>query len=310
MTKNKHDLPFLSWKVQPQVDVEEFKMFSSSIRTLCLKRLANFLQNSHLNELEKSWDPFFMHPIFSWFVFCYRVDANHWKEGESVAEQIQNIIKENRLVSSKNPRMIIQQEQDSCWLIDALRELGENSHIDFPKSDAFANALHQSLLLIHQSWPEAMEQIQRLIRFFVPIHLSGFRSASTTSAFGTVFLNVHETANIPFFAANILHEASHHSLKIKQSFGALLKNPNTLVDSPLRQDQRPVDGVLHAVFVLKRLVYFLKRLQDINLTVTQQKETMVLKTDYEARLRKGLVVLERQAIFTAKGTKLFQDLRQ
>jgi hypothetical protein len=67
-------------------------------------------------------------------------------------------------------------------------------------------------------------------------------------------------------AESILHEAMHLKLTLIENVIPLIKpNANSLYYSPFRNEQRPVQGVLHGLFVFKAIDEFYKDLQKLKM---------------------------------------------
>ena len=137
--------------------------------------------------------------------------------------------------------------------------------LDSGYQDAYSR-VSSALLLLDKGVPELAQEIRGLVREIVLVtdangnEPRSFDGASTFYLWGAVLLNVGGAARLDL-AQQIAHEAAHLLL-----FGLMMGQPLTENDlqerytSPLRQDPRPMEGVVHAAYVLARMSYTLERL--------------------------------------------------
>ncbi|MEM7314763.1 MAG: HEXXH motif-containing putative peptide modification protein [Planctomycetota bacterium] len=170
-----------------------------------------------------------------------------------------------------------------------------------------------ALQLLDEGVPELAHEMRGLVREIVLVADGGetagftFDGASTFYLWGAVLLNVAE-ANRLDLAQQIAHEAGHLLL-----FGLMLGQPLTENDldeqytSPLRKDARPMEGVVHAAYVLARMSYTLERLLASDLLSEQEKAAA--RADVAAHRRRyfdTLPVIEQHAKFTSEGAEAFR----
>ena len=101
---------------------------------------------------------------------------------------------------------------------------------------------------------------------------------------------------------------SAHSLLLGYSFGAPLvdNDVSEQFTSPLREDPRPMDGIVHATYVLARMHYCIERLlasQALNATERDRLEEA--KVRRKSEYLQGLEVVSAHARFNAIGQSLF-----
>ena len=88
-------------------------------------------------------------------------------------------------------------------------------------------------------------------------------SGSSMMLWGLVVFNADRYATVDQVVDVLVHEAAHLLLFAHTVDGPLVKNPaDKLYPSPLRLDERPMDGVLHATFVTARRYYFNRLMQN------------------------------------------------
>src|SRR5262245_2986963 len=132
--------------------------------------------------------------------------------------------------------------------------------------DAAAAAVTAALRLIEACAPGLADEIKALTREIVMVEPdfdpdtgrpSQFDGASTFYLWGAVF-TTNEGKSPPDLAQTLAHETGHLLL-----FGSIMGRPlvenedEERYDSPLRRDPRPMEGVVHAAYVMARMHYVL-----------------------------------------------------
>ena len=157
-------------------------------------------------------------------------------------------------------------------------------------------------------WPEAAEQVGRLVRVIVWVSAPKYWSATAPYAYGAVFINPTERWTVPYFLDTLLHETGHLSLMIKQSIHLFLENPLETATSPLRDDPRTLNGILHAAFSLKRICHGLTLYVNSDQPVDNRGDAAALLGGYSEKLRAATETLRKQGRFTPPGLELLQSL--
>jgi HEXXH motif-containing protein len=68
------------------------------------------------------------------------------------------------------------------------------------------------------------------------------------------------------YLEHIVHEAAHHLLfALFYGYDVFKAGSSGRFRSPLRSDERPLDAVFHAMFVLARIIFILRRIKDSGL---------------------------------------------
>lgn len=136
-----------------------------------------------------------------------------------------------------------------------------------------------------------------------------FDGASSFMLFGAILLNAtgHDTVMQTLEA--LVHESSHNLLFGLCADGALHDNDDddSRYASPLRLDARPMDGIIHATFVLARMFQIMRRLLDTNqLTDAQAREARRLMTASANHYQSGWNVIREHARLTPLGRDIMQ----
>lgn len=167
--------------------------------------------------------------------------------------------------------------------------------------------LYEAVECLHRFWSPAARQIERLVQEIVWFSAPKQESSTDPSVFGAVYLNPTPRWTVPWFVEVMLHETAHLSLYIKQSIDPLVVNAQERTHSPFRPDLRPMTGVLHATFVLTRMVHGLSLYVSSNEALPDKEGAHSLLGDIWPRLENGLETLRTKARFSPKGEELFRS---
>lgn len=156
----------------------------------------------------------------------------------------------------------------------------------WPELDARIEA---ALSLLERGFPELHDEMTTLLSDIVIAEDAGqrgsrFGGASSFMLWGGVLLNAHEHRTPLETAVGLAHESGHNLL-----FGLCTDGPLVLNDdderfgSPLREDARPMDGVVHATYVIARMHQTLARL--LGAGVLDAAESEAARADMELHAR-------------------------
>ena len=198
-----------------------------------------------------------------------------------------------------------------------LNDDAERRYELLPLEDTFAeakNRVSSALELLGKAVPELAQEISGLVREIVLVTdgssdkpaSPNFDGASTFYLWGAVFLNAGRATRLDLVQA-IAHEAAHLML-----FGLMMGQPLTENDSaeryssPLRQDSRPMEGVVHAANVLVRMSYALERMLETGLLSPEEQETARADLDiHRHRFFDTLPVISEYARLKPKADEIF-----
>ncbi len=165
----------------------------------------------------------------------------------------------------------------------------------------FADALN----MLREVWPGIAAEIEQSVGC-----VSFFRGACAIGAAdicinGALLFNENKIGNDTVkLAEEIVHEASHVRLNTFLATKNFILNPwDKLYRSPLRQDERPMFGIVHQVFVLARL-------REFYLRCTQVIDSRYAK-DVDATqslLEDGFRVVQTHGSFTESGSRLMDSI--
>jgi HEXXH motif-containing protein len=150
--------------------------------------------------------------------------------------------------------------------------------------------LAQAFALLDAGFPEMGAEIRALLRDIVvaagstdPKALT-FDGASSYMLWGAILLNARGQKTVLDTAQALAHESGHNLLFGFCASGPLVENSDDeLFSSPLRTDPRPMDGVVHAAYVVARMHQTLSRLLECG--VLDQGQITAARTDLAAHRR-------------------------
>lgn len=139
-----------------------------------------------------------------------------------------------------------------------------------------------------------------------------FGGAATVFLWGAVVLNPALVPDRVTLVESLAHETAHALLFGLTAGADLTTNPpEERHASPLRPDLRPIEGIVHATYVLARMNYALAKLQEVNaLTAAERAQVAVKLERNAANYRAGLATVDAHARFTAEGAAIFDACRQ
>lgn len=189
-----------------------------------------------------------------------------------------------------------------------------------PDPDLLARAIARidaAFILLDRGFPEMSAEIRELLREIViaagpedPKALT-FDGASSYMLWGATLLNARGQKTVLDTAQALAHESGHNLLFGFCASGSLVENADDeLFSSPLRKDRRPMDGVVHATYVIARMHQTLTRL--LQAGVLDSTEQDLALTDLDAHRRNfaaGDQVIRDGGRLTPLGADLIDSAR-
>jgi HEXXH motif-containing protein len=119
----------------------------------------------------------------------------------------------------------------------------------------------EALDLLGRIDPEMSGEVLEAVDIVCSFSCDDAISFSDVQAFGAIFVRDKFAGTATALAEILVHEASHSVLNVIAASTPLFTNPATeRYQTPLRKDPRPMFGLFHQLFVLKRLERFHLRL--------------------------------------------------
>lgn len=157
----------------------------------------------------------------------------------------------------------------------------------------FAKQLDEALNWIEKKLPDLFGEIRALIREIILVGPAGnkhsaFEGGTCFRLWGALVLNAERDVTVPELVTTVAHESGHAALFGFCQDEMLVENPDTELHwSPIRQDDRPLEGIFHAAFVSARMVWALRH--------------MLASKDFGAQARRSM------EMDVAEATKVYQE---
>jgi HEXXH motif-containing protein len=162
--------------------------------------------------------------------------------------------------------------------------------------------------LLDSAAPEMAEEVRALAREIVLVghptdESTPFDGASSFHLWGALFLNTDSYVSRIEIAEALAHESTHALLFGFAGGRTLVDNdPDARYSSPLRSDPRPMDGIVHATYVLARMHYVVSRLVQSGLLTDEEREFAAAALKRNAgRYAEGIGVVDSHAVWTPAG---------
>ena len=171
--------------------------------------------------------------------------------------------------------------------------------------------------LLERGFPEMAGEVRALLREIViaagpedPRALT-FDGSSSYMLWGAILLNARGQTTVLDTAQALAHESGHNLLFGFCASGSLTDNADEEVfSSPLRADPRPMDGVIHATYVIARMHQTLSRLLASGiLDEAQQAAAQKDLAAHERNFEAGDSVIREGGKLTDIGHRVMGDAR-
>ena len=180
---------------------------------------------------------------------------------------------------------------------------------------AFRPRFTEAMTLVRTADPEMAGEIdifcRRIILGEPRPGTRDFGGATTFFLWGATLLNPQGSPDRVALVRSLTHEATHALL-----FGLAEAKPLTTNDpeerrsSPLRPEPRPLEGIVHATFVLARVNHILIEIARGDSLSAEERDVIGKAIDRQARLfRSGLATVDAHARFTPEGHAIFASCR-
>lgn len=189
-----------------------------------------------------------------------------------------------------------------------------------PDPELFAacrSRVEAGLALLDTGFPEMAGEIRALLREIIvaagpedPKAIT-FDGASCYMLWGAVLLNARGQTNVLDTAQALAHESGHNLLFGLCASGPLVDNPDEeLFASPLRTDLRPMDGVVHATYVVARMHQTVARLLAAGCLDAEEARAAAADLALHRRaFESGDAVIRQSARLTQVGSEAMDSAR-
>ena len=186
-----------------------------------------------------------------------------------------------------------------------------------PQRDArrFKTNLSAALGILAARVPDLYAEFQTLIREIILVVPDGscddeFEGGTCFKLWGALFLNAESEATPLQLAITLAHEEGHAVL-----FGAcrsemLVENPDEeRFWSPIRQAERPMEGIFHATFVSARMALTIREIQRNGALSIAEKKTIDQELSQALSIYEdGVDIVAENARFTQTGKTVFDEM--
>ncbi|MEO3877967.1 aKG-HExxH-type peptide beta-hydroxylase [Rheinheimera fenheensis] len=184
----------------------------------------------------------------------------------------------------------------------------ENLNVITEKDQEFSilkAGIKRGVELIIDSGQGRFEEVNVLIDAICLLRGNRFVGSSDIAYHGVAFLNLDVDWSPFTFADHLIHESAHILLHTSNEICPILKNPYYYgAPSPIRQDPRPMIGILHSTFVFMRLVMFFKH----QVQLTNEDEVNFRLHRHLLGFIEGMNTLSKYASFTPEGHQLYAGM--
>ena len=150
---------------------------------------------------------------------------------------------------------------------------------DTPTLDEAARRIGAAMALLDRGFPGMAAEIRALL-FEVVIAVGSddpqaltFDGSSSYMMWGAILLNARGQLSVLDTAQALAHESGHNLLFGLCANGPLVENDDAEAFAhPLRKDPRPMDGVIHAAYVIARMHQTVERLIESGVLDEEQRE--------------------------------------
>lgn len=175
--------------------------------------------------------------------------------------------------------------------------------------------IKEALALIYRYVPDSGKEINQFIH---QIYLTQetkdgsrfMRSGTNFYMWGMLFAYIHPSHSVAYYIDILAHECGHTALNILNAQDQLVSNsPDDVFTAPLRDDDRPMIGIFHALFVLSRICHvfdeIIKKNSDECTDEYNERFTESLK-----KLRNTADIVKQHAVLTDTGRAIFSEICQ
>lgn len=179
-------------------------------------------------------------------------------------------------------------------------------------------ALGQALRRMAVIDPELHAEFETLVSDVMTFHSPTMNAATSLCALGIIRVShLRPGQRWTRYLENLVHEAAHQHLNYIWFFDPIILNEDSgTYASPLRREKRPLSGIFHAMFVLARTMYMIRKLEA---RADFDPETETIESAYnnagnsasfERKFEDCWTVLKDHAKLTAAGASLMKSSRE
>ncbi len=197
----------------------------------------------------------------------------------------------------------------------------ENHFVILPpapeKVEACRQRIAAAFALLDRAAPALSDEIRMLLREIVlavgPDRPDAmlFDGASSFMLWGALVLNADSYQNDLDMVQVLAHESGHNLLFGLCADGPMIENDDSeRYASPVRRDPRPMDGIVHAAFVIARMHQSVQALLDADAVAAgQEAEATTALANLQRNFAHAMNTVDRHALLTPLGRSVMEGAR-
>jgi HEXXH motif-containing protein len=174
---------------------------------------------------------------------------------------------------------------------------------------AFAGLVGKALEMIEAVDAGLFARVNALVHWYVPIHTPGpsvHNSFTVKNLRGVIFLS--ESYDDVRIAEALVHEFHHNELyTVQESIDLHRATAGELFYSPWRPDPRPLDGLLHALYVFTGVAGFIRRGEALPALADVREQMRGRRAHVVSQLQVGLMQVPRE-VLTEDGASMIDSI--
>ncbi|MEX2200283.1 MAG: HEXXH motif-containing putative peptide modification protein [Dongiaceae bacterium] len=185
------------------------------------------------------------------------------------------------------------------------------------KVAACRKRIESAFALLDRASPALSNEIRTLLREIVLAVAPDdpeamlFDGASSFMLWGALVLNADSYQNDLDMVQVLAHESGHNLLFGLCADGPLIENDDTeRYPSPVRRDPRPMDGIVHAAFVIARMHQAVRALLDADaVEYSERSDAQTVLANLQRSFAFAMETVDRHAILTPLGRSVVDGAR-
>jgi HEXXH motif-containing protein len=185
------------------------------------------------------------------------------------------------------------------------------------KVDACRKRIESAFVLLDRASPALSDEIRTLLREIVLAVAPDdpdamlFDGASSFMLWGALVLNADSYQNDLDMVQVLAHESGHNLLFGLCADGSLIENDDSeRYPSPVRRDPRPMDGIVHAAFVIARMHQAVRALLDSDaVEIPERADAQTVLTNLQRSFSQAMETIDEHAILTPLGRSVMDGAR-
>lgn len=181
--------------------------------------------------------------------------------------------------------------------------------LDAEEAAKMKSSIQHGLKILEEKFPDFFSEFQELVSEILLLKAQGLIQGSSSDLFGMIYKSyLSPWEKITDVLEFIIHEQSHLYVYSLNKDDPLVLNSTGVHHSPIRKEIRPIMGIYHAVFILARVIYVLKKACTLKIIPENENDyCQKFIKEYNTYLTEGLDTLNTHAQMTPLGKKLIDS---